>query len=193
MKITKINSHTELISEIKDTKKSYLLLYKSGTEQSNCAYNNLKNTNLVEGIKILSADVLTVRGIHVKYNITSVPTLLEFEKENFIKSLKGCHTPDFFQSLFKNNLFVTEAKDGENKQQKRVVVYSTPTCSWCNRVKDYLKLKNIRFTEIDVSKDQKAAEAMVKKSGKQGVPQTEINGQIVIGFDKPKINKLLGI
>ena len=49
------------------------------------------------------------------------------------------------------------------------------------------------YSEINVSKDQNAAEAMVRKSGQQGVPQTDINGTMVIGFDKVKINKLLGI
>jgi len=192
MEITKINSHAELISELANSPKSYLLLHKLETEQSQCAYNNLKNTDLTEGIKLFSANVAKVRDIHTKYNITSVPTLLEFENQKFIKSIKGCNTSGFYNSLFKNNLFVSE-KNEDTKTQKRVIVYSTPTCSWCNRIKDYFKLNSIKFTDIDVSKDQKAAEAMVKKSGKQGVPQTEINGQIVVGFDKPKINKLLGI
>ncbi len=51
----------------------------------------------------------------------------------------------------------------------------------------------IKYKEIDVSKDQKAAEAMVRKSGQQGVPQTDIGGQMIVGFDKVKINTLLGI
>ncbi len=192
MEIRKIKSHLELLAELTNSPKSYLLLYKSETKQSECAYNSLKNTDLVEGINVFSADVATVKDIHTKYNITSVPTLLEFDNGRFVKSTKGCNTTSFYNSLFKNNLFVSE-KNNDTKPQKRVVVYSTPTCSWCNRIKDYLKHNSIKFTNIDVSKDQKAAEAMVKKSGKQGVPQTEINGQIVVGFDKPKINKLLGI
>lgn len=192
MEITKINSHLELISEIKNSPKSYLLLHKSGTDQSECAYNNLKNTDLLEGVNLFSADVVAVRDIHTKYNISSVPTLLEFDNGKFINSVKGCNTTDFYNSLFQNNLFVSEKSD-DTKPQKRVIVYSTPSCSWCTRIKDYLKHNSIKYTNIDVSKDQKAAEAMVKKSGKQGVPQTEINGQIVVGFDKPKINKLLGI
>ena len=51
----------------------------------------------------------------------------------------------------------------------------------------------IRYREINVAADQKAAEEMVRKSGQQGVPQTDINGQIVVGFDKTKLNSLLGI
>jgi glutaredoxin-like YruB-family protein len=95
-------------------------------------------------------------------------------------------------ALFENAIYTAQAKK-EGKKQKSVTVYSTPTCSWCNTLKSYLKKNNIRFRDVDVSKDQKAAEAMVKKSGQQGVPQMEVNGQIVVGFDKVKINQMLEI
>ncbi len=74
-----------------------------------------------------------------------------------------------------------------------MVVYSTPTCSWCTTLKRYLDENRIRYREIDVSKDQVATEGKVKKSGQQGVPQTEIDGQVIVGFDKEKINMLLQI
>ena len=109
-----------------------------------------------------------------------------------IKPLKGCSTSDYYKSLFENSLYVAQNK-ATGKPQNRVTVYSTPTCSWCTRIKQYLDSKSIKYRDIDVSKDQKAAEAMVKRSGQQGVPQTDINGKMIIGFDKAKINQLLGI
>jgi len=72
-------------------------------------------------------------------------------------------------------------------------VYTTPTCTWCNTIKTYFKEKNINFTEINVAADPSRAEEMVRKSGQQGVPQTDINGQVVVGFDKQRINELLEI
>lgn len=75
----------------------------------------------------------------------------------------------------------------------RVVVFTTPTCSWCRVVKDYLKQNKIDFKAIDVSRDQKAAADMVRRTGQQGVPVTLVNNQPVIGFDKPKLNRLLHI
>jgi glutaredoxin len=60
-------------------------------------------------------------------------------------------------------------------------------------LKNHLKASNIRFTEVDVSQNQEAAEQMVRRSGQRGVPQTDIDGQIIVGFDKNKINSLLGI
>ena len=76
---------------------------------------------------------------------------------------------------------------------KKVVVFSTPTCSWCRKLKSYLKENKIRFTNVDVSRDAKAAQDMVRKTGQQGVPQMWINNVPVIGFDKQKIDKLLEI
>jgi len=81
-------------------------------------------------------------------------------------------------------------KEPESKKAK-VIVYSTPTCPYCHAAKDFLKENKVEFKDIDVSKDQKAAEDMVERSGQMGVPVLEINGQIIVGFDKEKIKKAL--
>lgn len=78
-----------------------------------------------------------------------------------------------------------------DKPDKKVIVFTSPSCSWCTRVKQYLKQQRIRFREVDVSKDSKAAEDMVRKTGQQGVPVILINGRPVVGFDKAKIDRLL--
>lgn len=75
----------------------------------------------------------------------------------------------------------------------KVVVYSTPTCPWCDKAKQFLKKHRVRFEEKDVSKDEKAREEMVDKSGQLAVPVIEINGHIVVGFDEGKIRKLLNL
>ncbi len=75
----------------------------------------------------------------------------------------------------------------------KVMVYSTSTCPWCTRVRDYLNSKNIAFEHIDVSSDREKAEEMVRKSGQQGVPVLDIDGEIIVGFDQAKIDKLLGL
>ena len=73
----------------------------------------------------------------------------------------------------------------------KIIVYSTPTCPWCHALKDFLKEKNIEFEDIDVSKDQEKAKEMIEKSGQMGVPQIEINGKMIVGFDKEAIEKEL--
>ena len=193
MGISEIGSHTEFISKIKNLENSYLLLYKSGTENSECAYKNLvEAAEKIEDSNVFLADVTKVRDIHSEYNISSAPSLLEFNKDSYINVIKGCQDNKYYSALFENAIYVAQAKK-EGKKLKSVTVYSTPTCSWCTTLKSYLKKNNIRFRDVDVSKDQKAADAMVKKSGQQGVPQMEVNGQIIVGFDKVKINQMLEI
>jgi len=74
-----------------------------------------------------------------------------------------------------------------------VKLFVTPACPYCFTLKEFFKEHNIEFKEIDVSQDEKAREEMIKKSKQMGVPVVEIDGEIVIGFDKEKISKLLNI
>jgi len=74
---------------------------------------------------------------------------------------------------------------------KKVKVYSTTTCPFCIRAKQFLKDNNIAFEDIDVGSNQVVAEEMIKKSGQMGVPVIDIDGEIIIGFDKDKIKQAL--
>lgn len=77
--------------------------------------------------------------------------------------------------------------------EKKVLVYSTPTCPYCIRTKQFLKDNSINFEDMDVSSDQAAAEVMIGKSGQMGVPVLDIEGTIIVGFDKEKIKQALGL
>ena len=79
------------------------------------------------------------------------------------------------------------------KNKAKVVLFSTPSCSWCRVAKDYLKKNKIDFKNIDVSKDQQAARDMVRKTGQMGVPVILINNKPIVGFNKPVIDRLLEI
>ena len=76
---------------------------------------------------------------------------------------------------------------------KKVKIYSTPTCPFCMMAKKFLKENNIDFEDIDVSTDQAKAQEMVQKSGQMAVPVLDIDGEIIVGFDKEKIRKTLGL
>ena len=76
---------------------------------------------------------------------------------------------------------------------KKVKVYSTPTCPFCIRAKQFLKDNNIFFEDVDVSAHQEAAKEMMQRSGQMGVPVIDIEGQLIVGFDKAEIKKALGI
>jgi glutaredoxin-like YruB-family protein len=188
-----ITSYESLKQVISKTDKAYLLLFKKGNEKSDCAFENyLQAGKMVKDIELYFADVTTTRDIHIQYNITTAPVLLEFEQGIFKNQVKGCQLPEQYKALFEEALYQAEIKTNE-KPQKRVTVYSTPTCSWCNTLKGYLKKHRVKFTDVDVSKDQRAADELVKRSGQMGVPQTDINGEIIVGFNQARINQLLDI
>ena len=73
-----------------------------------------------------------------------------------------------------------------------VKVYSTPTCVYCNMAKKYFKDKGVNFVDYNVASDRRRAEEMVHKSRQQGVPVIDINGKIIVGFDKRRIDQELG-
>ncbi|MFH2105192.1 MAG: glutaredoxin domain-containing protein [Parcubacteria group bacterium] len=75
----------------------------------------------------------------------------------------------------------------------KVIVYSTPTCPYCTMAKDYLKDNKVSFTEKDVAADEAARNEMVEKSDQMGVPVIDVDGEIVTGFDKEKLAKLLNL
>ncbi len=73
----------------------------------------------------------------------------------------------------------------------KVIVFSTPTCSWCRRAKRYFKEQGVPFKEINVERDPQAARDIVRKTGQTGVPVIKIGGAWIVGFDKERIDREL--
>lgn len=76
---------------------------------------------------------------------------------------------------------------------KKVIIYTTPFCAYCKVAKEYFKSKNIQYEEYNVMSDIPRREEMIKKSGQLGVPVIDIDGKVILGFDRSKINECLGI
>jgi len=76
---------------------------------------------------------------------------------------------------------------------KEVIIYSTPTCIYCNAAKVFFKEKGVAYTEHNVAVDPERRKEMIEKSGQMGVPVILIGGEIVVGFNQPKIKQLLEI
>lgn len=72
-----------------------------------------------------------------------------------------------------------------------ISVYTTPSCAYCSKVKDYFRKNRIPFTEYNVASDPRRADEMVRKSRQMGVPVIDINGRIVVGFNQPEIERAL--
>jgi len=191
MKLITITSFQDLQKHLKETPTAYLLLYKSGSGVSDCALGNASET-INENIVFMVADVSKVRDIHVEYGVKSAPVLLSFKDGKMSNSYKGCNDVSFYAQIFAQDYFVAQV-DIEERVTKKVTVYSSPNCSYCGILKKHLEVHGIGYQEINIASNHDAEQAMIKKSGKQGVPQTDINGQMVLGFDKARINSLLGI
>jgi len=173
--------------------KCYILLWKSGSEQSECAISHLRAASAEHPlITVGTVNVAEVKDVHGTYGITSVPSMLVFEGEKLQNVIKGCHEESFFKAMLEEAVYQASVKE-EGKPSKNVTIYTSPTCSWCGTLKQWLRKNHVHYHEIDVSRDEEAARDLVRRSGQQGVPQTDINGQIVVGFDQTKLKQLLEI
>jgi glutaredoxin 3 len=75
----------------------------------------------------------------------------------------------------------------------RVLVFTTPSCPWCQRAKTYLRERRVPFREVDVARDAVAARDLVRRTGQMGVPVIEIDGRPIVGFDRARIDRALGL
>jgi len=70
----------------------------------------------------------------------------------------------------------------------KVTIYSASWCAFCHAAKDYLDKLGVKYTDKDVESDPKVAQESIDKSGQMGIPVIDIDGEIIIGFDRPKID-----
>jgi len=182
-------SRLEDLKKIPADKRAFVLFVKPGQALSDCALENAMQSGVDD--TLYTVDVSKVRDIHPVMGVRSVPTLAVWQNGRVKNVGKGCQSPAFYKKIFTGEGSATGSSNGQ--RGKRVTVYTTPSCPYCNKLKQYLNRHGVRYTDINVAADRRAAEEMVRKSGQRGVPQTDINGHIVIGFDVPKISKLLNI
>jgi len=195
MESIQLTSLAELSDSLGKMEKSFVLLYKGTSESSQCAVKSFISAGhkMDDSLQLMVANVDEVRDIHPEYGVESVPTMLVFKGDALVNLVKGCMDEDFYRSLFEGKAMPRLSAEGESKKRKKVIVYTTPTCSWCTRIKEHLNRHQIEYREVDVASNSAAAEEMRRKSGQMGVPQTEIDGQMIVGFDRPKIDRLLEI
>ncbi|NCO11338.1 NrdH-redoxin [Candidatus Pacearchaeota archaeon CG_4_9_14_0_2_um_filter_39_13] len=75
----------------------------------------------------------------------------------------------------------------------KIIIYGTDSCPWCHKAREFMKEHKVKFTDKNVGEDQKAAQEMIKKSGQQGVPVIDVDGEIIVGFDEDRLKSLLNI
>lgn len=113
----KVDSYSDFISRLKGKRKVYLLLYKKGSEKSDCAFSNVQSgSEKVKDVHIFHADVNNINDIHTRYDITTVPALLEFRDGIFINIIKGCIDANQYKACFGDAVFHAEKKMLRNRQ-----------------------------------------------------------------------------
>ena len=181
------------IKQLKSDEKIKLVLFYTEKSQKSLEtleiFKELQND--YKDVPIYTVNASEVKTIHPEYNIDSVPALLVIRNNVNYNIIYGKQKKSYYEMLFQEAPVLNE--EGEEISQPDVTVYSTPTCVYCNQLKSYLRKQRIMFSDVDVAADPKAAQELQQRTGQTGVPQTDIDGEIIVGFDRPRINELLGI
>jgi thioredoxin 1 len=146
----------------------------------------LDSANTDSSVKYLKIDVDANQELAASFGIMSIPTVLLFRDGELAGQKVGVAGKDAYLQA------IAEAKNFDPAAPQEIMVFSTPTCPYCTMAKNYLREKGISFKDVDVSADETMARKMMERSGRMGVPQLWIKNQVVIGFNKPLIDQLLG-
>ena len=193
MEYIKNSGHFKEIKE-KNDKLLLVLFYTDTSDKSKAALKVLDElTKDNKDVYVCAVNAGKVRDIHPLYGINTVPTVLVIKDGKLSKVVYGLQSKEYYERLLYDIPLAVSGSEEESRPSHNVVVYTSSSCPWCSTVKSYLMKNRIYFREVDVSRDQQAAQEMVRRSGQMGVPQTDIDGNIVVGFDKPKLDDLLGI
>ncbi|MGB9679548.1 MAG: glutaredoxin domain-containing protein [Minisyncoccia bacterium] len=183
----------EHFEKIRTSEEFFMLIFYSNSSQKSLEALDImkKFSDDNPKVPVFAVNASNIKDIHPKYGINAVPAVILFKNSEPWQFIFGVQNKEYYEKL----LYAAPSKvsDGKGTKAHRVIIYTSPTCAWCNATKAYFRQHNISFREIDVTKDPNAAAELVRRSGQRGVPQTDIDGTIVVGFDKPKLNRLLGI
>ncbi|MFZ6034739.1 MAG: thioredoxin [Patescibacteria group bacterium] len=123
------------------------------------------------------------------FGVMSIPTVVFFKDGKIVTQKIGVSSKEDYLALVETSKNGPAAKKASGDE---VIIFTTPTCPYCHMAKDYMKQKNIKFREVDVSSDREWAIKMVKRSGQMGVPQLWIGDQTVVGYNPTQIDMLTG-
>jgi len=192
--IEEVKTRNQFEAITQDINDLLLVVFYTDTSQKSLqaveALSKLKEQN--QDADIYKVNAKQVTDIHPEFNISSVPTLLVFRHGKPAEYIYGVQTEAFYSKILEK-FHAASVDSTEGNSGHRVTVYTTPTCPYCTNVKRYLEENNVRYTEVDVASDPSAAQELMSRTGQQGVPQTEIDGQFVIGYNTAELDKLLNL
>ena len=144
-------------------------------------------------VPVFVVDVQKMKDAHKQFDVARVPTVLAIEKGKVSRSVEGVQSARFYSLYFAGAAPGRAAGAGGKPRVQHVIVYSGPGCPACGQLKNYLRRHGVSYREVDISRDPRAAEKIARRSGMMAVPQTDIGGRLVVGFDQAKLDRLLGI
>ncbi|MCK5785147.1 MAG: hypothetical protein KAH54_01170 [Candidatus Sabulitectum sp.] len=142
---------------------------------------------------VLYVDVSTVKGIHKRYGVSSVPTVISITDGKVIQKIVGKQNAEYYANAFQSHNTALSGSGEKKPGFPAVTVWVGDSCVWCARVKTYLRKKRVPFREVNISRDPSGASALQARTGQTGVPQLSIGGRYIVGFDKTKIDDYLGL
>jgi glutaredoxin-like YruB-family protein len=140
---------------------------------------------------VYGIDVEKVRGVHKQFGVERVPTVVALRRGRVTQRLEGVESAGFYARVLAGAR-PSQHKAGKGTAPRRVIVYSGPGCPACGSAKAYLRRQGISFREVDIARDQHAAQSLVRRSGQMAVPQIDIDGHLIVGFDREKIDRIIG-
>jgi len=139
---------------------------------------------------VYGIDVEKVKGVHKQFGVKNVPTVIAVKQGKVSMRIEGAESAQLYSRILSETDSLP-TKKRKKSTSHRVIVYSGPGCPACGAVKSYLRKRGVHFREIDISRDSRAADRLVRRSGQMAVPQIDINGHLIVGFNQAKIDRLL--
>ena len=186
---------SEQLQGVQKQRKDLLLLAFWGdfSEAAKRALAELKTfAQEYPSVPVWIIDVGKLPGIHRQFKVDRVPTVVAVEKGRATKSVEGVQSARFY-ALHLAGAAVSRTHEAGRRQVPRVTVYSGPGCPACGHAKAYLRRHGIAFRDVDIAQDPRAAETISRRSGRMAVPQIDVNGRLIVGFNRETLDRLLGI
>jgi glutaredoxin-like YruB-family protein len=188
-----IKDHDHL-AELQEKHKEYLIIlfYGGFSSASKRALSELEQFSKEDGkAPVYGIDVEKVKGVHKQFGVERVPNVVALRRGKVTQRLEGVESAGFYARVL-SGANPSHYKTGKGTAPRHVIVYSGPGCPACGSAKAYLRRQGISFREVDIARDQNAAQSLVRRSGQMAVPQIDIDGQLIVGFDREKIDRIIG-
>lgn len=183
----------EILEQIQEKHKDFFMMmfYADFSSAAKQAMSELeKFSKESKEVPVYAVDVQKVKGIHKQFGVENVPTVIAVKAGKVLWRIEGVESAELYHRIL-TETDALPARKGEKTVSHRITVYSGAGCPACGAAKSYLRRQGVRFREIDISRDQHEAERLVQRSGQMAVPQIDIDGHLIVGFDQNKIDKLL--